>query len=156
VISSLGSRRTCSERCPLCGTRLISSRVAVGNDFSNACQLDFHDYIDLVTSDRGRPSRNCSLDENLAVILLGRTVPQSVAKVTPEFDDFVPDQSSLAMWAGLITFAEMPKVGRYRLLIEEFEYVSANFAAAGSRADFPKRLIYAEIFELAAALISET
>jgi hypothetical protein len=95
-------------------------------------------------------------DENLASDLAWNDVPQTVAKVTPEFDDFVPGQSSLAMWAGSITFAQMPKVGQYRLLIEEFEYVSANFALEKGSSDFPSRLIYAEIFELDAALISET
>jgi hypothetical protein len=95
-------------------------------------------------------------DESLASDLAWHDVPQSVAKVSPEFDDFAPDHSSLAMWAGSITFAEIPKVGRYRLLIEEFEYVSANFALEKGGANFPSRLIYAEIFELDAALISET
>ena len=94
-------------------------------------------------------------DENLASDLAWHDVPDTVAKVTSESDDFVADQASLAMWAGRVTFAQLPKVGRYRLLIEEFEYVSANFGLEKDRADLPKRLIYAEIFELDAALIRE-
>jgi hypothetical protein len=94
-------------------------------------------------------------DENLASDLAWHDVPDTVAKVTSEADDFVADQASLAMWAGRVTFAQRPKVGRYRLLIEEFEYVSANFGLEKDRGDLPKRLIYAEIFELDAALIRE-
>jgi hypothetical protein len=61
------------------------------------------------------------------------------------------------MWTGTVTFAQAPEVGRYRLLIEEHEYISANYTLAEGRvAHQPGRLIYAEAFELDDALISET
>jgi hypothetical protein len=47
-------------------------------------------------------------------------------------------------------FAEQPEPDRYRLLVEELEYVSANYAD-GRQA--PGRLIYAETFEVDTALV---
>ena len=96
-------------------------------------------------------------DEALASDLAWNDVPPTVAKVTADFDDFVQNQPNLALWAGSISFAKTPEVSRYRLLIEEYEYVSANFTLGRGRApEPPGRLIYAEIFELDDALISET
>jgi hypothetical protein len=45
---------------------------------------------------------------------------------------------------------EHPRGGKFRLLIEEFEYVSASYAE-GRQA--PGRLIYAETFAVDAGLI---
>ena len=53
-------------------------------------------------------------------------------------------QPDLALWIGAVTFAARPEAGAYRLLVEEFEYISANYKE-GRRA--PGRLIYAETFE---------
>ena len=49
-----------------------------------------------------------------------------------------------------MTFTTVPAPGAYRLLIEEFEYISANHAE-NRRA--PGRLIYAEIVEVDAAMV---
>lgn len=49
-----------------------------------------------------------------------------------------------------MTFAAVPAPGDYRLLVEEFEYISATYAD-GPHA--PSRLIYAETFEVDDALI---
>jgi hypothetical protein len=49
-----------------------------------------------------------------------------------------------------VTFAAAPVPGTYRLLVEEYEYLSANYAD-GRRA--PGRLIYAETFEVDTALV---
>jgi hypothetical protein len=96
-------------------------------------------------------------DQTLPSDLAWNDAPSAVAKVTAGFDDFVPDQPSLALWAGSISFAKAPEVNRYRLLIEEFEYISANFTLGGGHAVEPLgRLIYAETFDLDNALISET
>ena len=57
----------------------------------------------------------------------------------------------LGLWIGAVTFAEASAPTRTRLLIEEFEYISANYAE-GRRA--PGRLIYAETFEIHASLVS--
>lgn len=96
-------------------------------------------------------------DQTLPSDLAWNDAPPAVAKVTAGFDDFVPDQPSLALWTGSISFAKAPEVNRYRLLIEEFEYISANFTLGGGRAVKPLgRLIYAETFDLDNALISET
>jgi hypothetical protein len=53
------------------------------------------------------------------------------------------NQPDLALWVGAVTFTDAPEPGKFRLLIEEFEYVSANYAEQGQP---PGRLIYAEPF----------
>ena len=58
------------------------------------------------------------------LILLSLTL----ATVTIGFNGFAPDQAGLVVWAGTINLTKVSESGRYRLLIEEFEYVSANFA----------------------------
>jgi len=61
------------------------------------------------------------------------------------------------MWTGTVTFGQTPEVGRFRLLIEEHEYISANYTLSEGRVvRQPGRLIYAETFELDDALVSET
>ncbi len=59
-------------------------------------------------------------------------------------------QPDLGLWVGAVTFASVPAPGDYRLLVEEFEYISAQYTE-GRQA--PGRLIYAETFEVDAALI---
>jgi hypothetical protein len=86
-----------------------------------------------------------------------RDVAQSVAKVTATAEGFAASDPNLTMWSGTITFTQLPEVGRYRLLIEEYEYISANYMLGAGRAkQVPGRVIYAEVFELDDALISET
>lgn len=75
--------------------------------------------------------------------------PNSIATVSAAFDDHLADQPDLALWAGSVTFEQPPEPGRYRLLIEEHEYISANYTIARGRvAEQPGRLIYAEIFPI--------
>ena len=59
-------------------------------------------------------------------------------------------QKDLGLWVGAVTFATVPAPGVYRLLIEEFEYISASHSE-NRRA--PGRLIYAEIIEVDAAMV---
>ena len=66
-------------------------------------------------------------------------------------------QPDLELWSGTVTFAQAPKPGQFRLLIEEQEYISANYTLVeGRTAQQPGRLIYAETMELDEALVSET
>jgi hypothetical protein len=81
--------------------------------------------------------------------LAWRDAEATAAQVAPLFDAPYPGQPDLEMWAGLVTFAPDRPPGRYRLLIEEYEYISANYAIReGRRAEQPGRLIYAETIEL--------
>jgi hypothetical protein len=76
-----------------------------------------------------------------------------VVTVDPQIDDYVPAQPDMVMWSGTVTFKEQPEAGRFRLLIEEYEYISANYTETEGRRNVqPGRLIYAEIFELDDAL----
>ena len=84
-------------------------------------------------------------------------VAPEVATVKAAFDGRVAAQPDLAMWAGAVTLASAPEAGQFRLVIEEYEYVSANYTLMEGRTPVqPGRLIYAEVFELDDALISET
>ncbi|HVN54467.1 MAG TPA: hypothetical protein VMT46_09060 [Anaerolineaceae bacterium] len=67
---------------------------------------------------------------------------------------------TLLRWTGTVDFATVPEPGQYRLLIREYEYLSANYtiptaARRGrvTRREQPKRLIYAETVEIDTALI---
>jgi hypothetical protein len=83
-------------------------------------------------------------------------VPAAVASVQTEVDRRLPDQPDLVLWAGSVTFAQRPNPGGFRLLVEEHEYISANYAISeGGAIKQPGRLIYIETFELDEALVKE-
>ena len=76
--------------------------------------------------------------------------PAAEAAVTQFYEGGALFQPNLELWVGAVTFAASPKPGAYRLLVEEYEYISANYSN-GRHA--PGRLIYAETFEVDAALV---
>ena len=83
-------------------------------------------------------------------------VGPDVAKVTPEQDGPVAGDPDLAIWSGTVQFANKPAAGEFRLLIEEHEFISANYTEVEhGRPQQPSRLIYAEIFVLDDALVNE-
>lgn len=66
---------------------------------------------------------------------------------------------SLLRWVGTIDFAVLPQPGEYRVVIREFEYISANYVVVSGRGraarrTHPRRLIYAESVEIDSALIA--
>lgn len=79
-----------------------------------------------------------------------RDAPAAEASVTQFYEGQALFQKDLGLWVGAVTFTAVPAPGAYRLLIEEFEYISANHAE-NRRA--PGRLIYAEIIEVDAAMV---
>ncbi len=86
-----------------------------------------------------------------------RDVAADVASVQKVADNLLSTPPDLIVWAGSVTFATAPAAGLFRLLIEEQEYVSANYTVTEGRTPRqPGRLIYAEAFELDDALVSET
>jgi len=97
------------------------------------------------------------LDPTLNSDLAWQDVPQSevtIAQTTP----LGMDQSVL--WTGLINFAQTPAENQFRLLIREYEYVSAEYTNDEVINDHlirhqPRRLIYAEAIVLDQALIGE-
>jgi len=89
-----------------------------------------------------------------------RDAAPGVATVTVETDARFAAEKYLALWSGSVQLAEAPKRGELRLLIREYEYVSANWAIVhpGGEAlppwsEAPGRLIYAETVEIDEALI---
>jgi hypothetical protein len=88
--------------------------------------------------------------------LAWKDVASDVAKITPEKDGAVAGNVDLAIWAGTVQFANKPAAGEFRLLIEEYEFVSANYVESEqSRPEQPCRLVYAEIFEFDDALVDD-
>ncbi len=71
--------------------------------------------------------------------------PASEATVTQGYEGQGLFQPDLGLWVGAVSFVAAPAPGVYRLLIEEFEYVAANYTD-GRRA--PGRPIYAEVVEI--------
>ena len=76
--------------------------------------------------------------------------PAAEATTTQLYEGQALFQKDLGLWVGTVTFTTRPAPGAYRLLIEEFEYISANHAE-NRRA--PGRLIYAEVIEVDAAMV---
>lgn len=72
----------------------------------------------------------------------------SDAVIHAEFDGMLAAHPDVALWAGTVTFAQVPEPGRYRLVIEESEFISSSHTAMG-------RLVYAEIVPLNADLLRE-
>jgi len=85
--------------------------------------------------------------------LVWDNVPATVATVTQLYEGPGLNQPDLALWVGAVTFLATPASGQFRLLVEEFEFISANYTAQGRQA--PGRLIYAETFTVDSALVSE-
>ncbi|MDQ3678009.1 MAG: hypothetical protein M3401_14645 [Actinomycetota bacterium] len=94
-------------------------------------------------------------DPEISTDLAWRDVQPAVAKVEAAFDGHVLEQPDLVMWAGSVRFASSPSGKQFRLLIEEHEQISANYAIAdGETVRQPGRLIYAEAFELDGGLVA--
>jgi len=89
-------------------------------------------------------------------------VPPGVAAISINAAGPAPGQPDLHLWSGTVTFAQTPPSGQYRLLIREYEYVSANYTTSSPERDIarrvrlqPNRLIFAEVVEIDAALIAQ-
>jgi hypothetical protein len=88
--------------------------------------------------------------------LTWQDAPAGSGTVTPQP---VINPSGLVRWTGTVNFATLPQAGQYRVLVREFEYLSANYTNGTRRGrriverEQPKRLIYAEALEIDAALI---
>jgi hypothetical protein len=73
--------------------------------------------------------------------------PAPASDVTVTEDSGEPVEPNAVLWSGNIVFAKVPLPGRYRVVIREYETLSAD-AASGSLTDPPiqgQRLIYAAI-----------
>jgi len=88
-------------------------------------------------------------DASMQTDLAWSAAPPNTATVTVVQDGTMPSQPDLELFAAQIVFAAAPMPGEMRLLIEEHEYVSADYTDhVGRVAHEPGRLIYAEILPL--------
>jgi hypothetical protein len=82
-------------------------------------------------------------------------VGDEVATVIPEIDGPVAGNADLAIWAGKVRFVDRPAAGKFRLVIEEHEFISANYTVVEQGTVLqPGRLVYAEIFAVDEALVT--
>lgn len=82
--------------------------------------------------------------------LMWEDVTDAVGTVTQFYEGPGLNQPDLGLWTGLVTFAANPEPGEFRLLIQEFEYVSADYLSHGKA---PGRLIYAETIAIDSAIV---
>lgn len=89
-----------------------------------------------------------------------RDADPGAATIAVETDGQFTSEKYLALWSGIVQLTEVPQPNKFRLLIREYEYVSANWAIVhpGGEAlppwsEAPGRLVYAEIVEIDATLI---
>jgi hypothetical protein len=92
-------------------------------------------------------------DPAIASDLGWNPAPAAAATISPGFDAPSPGDPDIALWAGTVTFPAVPDPGQYRLIIEEHEFPSADYAAEDGGAS--GRLIYAEVIPLNADLLKE-
>lgn len=97
-------------------------------------------------------------DATMTSDLAWNDVPAGVATIN---EQHTPGQPALIRWTGTVEFAQRPEADRFRLLIREYEYVSANYTLTepqqpGTRPlrHQPRRLIYAETIAVDTALIA--
>ena len=89
-------------------------------------------------------------DEAVRGDLGWKDAPPEIASVAATADGAVAGQPDLALWAGAVTFAAAPRPGQFRLVVEEREHIAPG---EPSGVGGPRRLIYAETFELDGALL---
>jgi hypothetical protein len=95
-------------------------------------------------------------DDAIDSDLAWKDVAADVAKVTAEKDGPVAGNADLTIWAGTVQFATKPAAGEFRLVIEEHEFISANYSEVEHGiVQQPSRLVYAEIFAVDEALVKE-
>jgi hypothetical protein len=115
----------------------------------------------------GRPTDPVHVPTRVEVTLQRRTAGldsdlawQDAPAVTAAVSAFpLPPAPGLLRWSGTVTFTAAPEPGEYRVLIREYEYLSANYLITSGRGkaarrDQPKRLIYAETVLIDSALVS--
>jgi hypothetical protein len=89
--------------------------------------------------------------------LAWQDVPAGTAQISVGAAGPAPGQPDLYLWSATVTFAQVPESGHYRLLMREYEYVSANYTLPAGRNTRlqPGRLIFAETVEIDEALIGQ-
>ncbi|MBA2622950.1 MAG: hypothetical protein H0U88_04930, partial [Chthoniobacterales bacterium] len=94
-------------------------------------------------------------DETIGGDLSWKDVAPAIAKVSAFADGRTPGNPDIVIWSGTVTFKENPAAGKFRLVIEEHEFISSTYTVQEGRSvQLPSRLVYAEIFPLDDALVS--
>jgi hypothetical protein len=107
----------------------------------------------------GRPTqitvRVQERDPQLPGDLGWRDTAEETATVTAAIDGPAAGRPNIVMWAGSVVFTESPEADRFRLLVEEHEFIApGETIITGSRESPRGRLVYAETFALDTALLA--
>jgi hypothetical protein len=105
------------------------------------------------------PSAGNLCDSSMQGDLARSALPAGTFAVCVERYNFSPNDPDLALWAGSIYFRQPLQPNQYRLLIQEHEYVSADYTIireqpSGHVVEQPGRLIYAETILLDESLLN--
>jgi hypothetical protein len=107
----------------------------------------------------GRPTqitvRVQERDPQLPGDLGWRDASPETATVLAGIDGPAAGRPNIVMWAGSVVFTETPEADRFRLLVEEHEFIApGETIITGSKQSLRGRLVYAETFELDTALLA--
>jgi hypothetical protein len=107
----------------------------------------------------GRPTqitvRVQERDPQLPGELGWRDAAEETATVTAAFDGPAAGRPNIVMWAGSVVFTEPPEADRFRLLVEEHEFIAPGETIITGSMESPRgRLVYAETFALDTALLA--
>ena len=99
--------------------------------------------------------RDAAMQSDLA----WRDAPAGTYTLSIEENGPSDNDPNLALWAGVIRFRQTPEPNQYRLLIQEREYVSADYnivteTEEGMKVEQASRLVYAEYVMLDEALLA--
>jgi len=99
--------------------------------------------------------RDASMESDLA----WRDAPEGTYRLSIEENGPSDNDANLALWAGVIQFRRQLRPNQYRLLIEEREYVSADYnlvteTEEGIKVEQAHRLVYAEYVMIDEALLA--
>lgn len=78
---------------------------------------------------------------------------QEPAALFIAFDSAGMQTTNLSLWEGFVCLQGIPESGRYRLLIEEYEFISNDKPVGTDPRDTPGRLIFAEIIPIDGSLL---
>ncbi len=140
-------------------------RVTISGPVPNGPSPDYRNAPLPPSDDPSRPTAVTvtvqERDPRISGDLAWHDAPGGVATVNAEVDGGrFADRDYLAKWVGSVTFQHLIDPGRYRLLVKEYEYVSASYTtiipggeALPLRSLAPGRLIYAEAVNIDDALV---
>jgi hypothetical protein len=141
---------TVQERDPAVQSDLgwRDATVILCNDNPPSCLVDKTDH-----------TCDALCDPSIKGDLARRNLKEGTFAVCIEYNGLTPKNPDLALWAGNIYFSQPLKPNQYRLLIREYEFISADYTIKEEQGNEPLfkqpgRLIFAETILLDEAMLN--